>query len=86
MLRKRAGMLSIVFVIISLIPFFITLFPDFYSDYLFLISVVSYFAAIIFALMAYNGIWKTAAIALLVIITVALIGFYAFMGIFWNQP
>ncbi|WP_413367111.1 hypothetical protein [Lysinibacillus sp. 3P01SB] len=86
MLRKRAGMLSIVFVIISLIPFFITLFPDFYSDYLFLISVVSYFVAIIFALMAYNGIWKTAAIALLVIITVALIGFYAFMGIFWNQP
>ncbi len=86
MLRKRAGMLSIVFVIISLIPFFITLFPDFYSDYLFLISVVSYFVAIIFALMAYNGIWKTAAIALLVIITVTLIGFYAFMGIFWNQP
>lgn len=85
-MRKHAGMLSIVFVIISLIPFFLALYPEAFADYLFLISVVSYFIAILFALLAHRGMWKTVAITLLVIITVALIGFYAFMGIFWNQP
>ncbi|KGR84355.1 hypothetical protein [Lysinibacillus odysseyi] len=85
-MKKRAGMLSVVFVIISLIPFFLTLYPEAFSEYLFLISVISYFIAIIFALIAEKGVWKVAAITLLVIITVALIAFYAFMGIFWNQP
>lgn len=85
-MKKHAGILSVVFVIISFIPFFLALFPEAFSEYLFLISVISYFLAVIFALIAERGLWKTVAITILAIMTVSLIGFYAFMGIFWNQP
>ena len=85
-MKKHAGILSIVFIIISLIPFVLALFPNFFSEYFFLISVVSYFIAILLVFMARKGIWKVIAITLLAVITMMVIGFYAFMGIFWNQP
>ena len=85
-LRKNAAVLSIMFVIISLIPLLLAMVSDFFSEYMFIISVISYFLAITFALMAKKGQWKTAALTLLALMTIAVIGFYAFMGIFWNQP
>ena len=85
-MKKNAAILSIVFVIISLSPLLLAMYSDFFADYLFIISVVSYFLAITLALMAEKGPWKTAALALLAVVTMAVVGFYAIMGIFWNQP
>ena len=85
-MKKNAAVLSIVFVIISLSPLLLAMYSDFFADYLFIISVVSYFLAITLALLAEKGAWKTAALTLLALMTIAVIGFYAFMGIFWNQP
>lgn len=85
-MRKHAGIISIVLIIISLIPFALALYSDFFSEYFFLISVISYFIAILLAFLAEKGVWKAVAIALLAGITIIVVGFYAFMGIFWNQP
>ena len=83
-LKKNAAVLSMVFVIISLSPLLLAMFSDSFSEYMFIISVISYFLAITLALMAKKGAWKTAALTLLALMTIAVIGFYTFMGIFWN--
>ncbi|MGM9950714.1 MAG: hypothetical protein ACI33P_11330 [Lysinibacillus sp.] len=85
-MKKNAAVLSIIFAIISLSPLLLAMSSDFFSEYMFIISVISYFLAIALALMAKKGPWKTVALTLLAIMTLAVVGFYTLMGIFWNQP
>lgn len=86
-MRKYAGLLSFLFVVLGLINwFFLALDIDVIGDNIFLITILMFIFSIILALLSEKGWWKKIAVGSIIAFIVIFIVFYALMAIFWNQP
>jgi hypothetical protein len=84
-MKKQWGLLSFILLIIALSPFYLAMYFKFFADFLFPISITSFFASLVVAFLSENGKWKKVTFTSLGIITILVVAFYGSMAIFWTE-
>lgn len=86
-LKKYAGLLSFLIMIIGLINFFV-LAPDvdFIGEHIFSITFALFALSLILAIYAEKGSWRKIAFGTLMAVIIIFIIFYSAMVIFWSGP
>lgn len=86
-LKKSAGLLSFLIMVIGLINFFV-LAPDvdFIGNHIFPITFSLFVLSLILAICAEKGLWRKIAFGTLIAVIFTFIIFYSLMVIFWSGP
>ncbi|MBT2757591.1 hypothetical protein J7E71_17010 [Mesobacillus foraminis] len=82
-MKKSAGFLSVLAIVIGLSPLILAQYSGFFAANMFSISITSFIAAFVFILAAEKGKWSKVASVLLATVCLAIILFYVIMSFIW---
>lgn len=86
-MKKYSGMISVIFLVIGLISLYI-LAPvvDFIGTQIYLIAIMVFIVALIFAFLFERGLWRKISFGSLISIILIVILWYGLMMILWDEP
>lgn len=85
-MRKYAGILSLLFLLLGISSLFLGSQFKFFSDYLYQIMFLSYMLSWFLTLISKKSIWKTLSLIALILGSIVFIGFFLVMTLLWNRP